>query len=64
MPIGKIPIKKSSYLKIENAQICLLGANPEHHVKIKTKMKNFKKKGGIFCSIFPNTTDYLEDVLK
>jgi len=64
LPVGKIPIKKTSFLNIKDTKLCLLGANPQHHIKIKEKLNIFQNNGGIICSIFPNTNDYLEDVIK
>ena len=63
LSIGKIPIKKTSYMNFKIVKFCLLGANPEHHERIKKKLTMFKKNGGVVCSIFPNTKDYLEEVL-
>ena len=64
LPIGKIPIKKTSFLDIKSAKLCLLGTNPQHHKKIKNNLSIFEQDGGKICSIFPNTLNYLEDILK
>ena len=64
LPIGKIPIKKTNFLDIKSAKLCLLGANPQHHKKIKMNLSSFEAEGGKICSIFPNTSNYLEDILK
>ena len=64
LPVGNIPIKKTKFLNACNTKLCLLGANPQHHNKIKNNLKIFLDNGGIICSIFPNTVDYLEDILK
>ena len=63
LPTGVIPIKKTEYLKTSDTKLCLLGANPQHHEKIKKNLNTFKNNGGIVCSIFPNTKDYLEDII-
>jgi len=63
LPTGGIPIKKNSYLNTSVAKLCLLGANPHHHKKIKKKLNQFQLNGGIIVSIFPNTDDYIEEAL-
>ena len=63
LPIGNIPIKKTEFLNSTNIKLCLLGANPQHHAKIKNNLQTFQNNGGIICSIFPNTLDYIEDTL-
>ena len=63
LPIGSIPIKQTSFLNINVAKLCLLGANPQHHMKIKKKLNQFQLDGGIIGSIFPSTDDYVEEII-
>ena len=63
LPTGSIPIKQTSFLNTNVAKLCLLGANPTHHMGIKKKLNQFQLDGGIIGSIFPSTDDYIEEII-
>ena len=63
LPAGNIPIIDSSALYKQDIKICLLGTNPQSHLKIIDKHKDYVNIGGVFASIFPGTEIYFGDVL-
>jgi len=63
LPAGNIQIIDSSALYKNDIAICLLGTNPQSHIKIIDKHKDYVNIGGVFASIFPDTELYFEDIL-
>jgi hypothetical protein len=63
MPVGDLEIRSSDALYSGDVKLCLLGLNPQNHLKVVTKHKIFTENGGIFASIFPGTTLDLEEII-
>ena len=53
MPGGKIPIKPSSALYLEDIDLCLLGVNTENEEMVIGKHTKWVDKGGAFWSVLP-----------
>ena len=63
LPIGGVPIIGSEQLDASVYPFCLLGLNPQHHHTIRKKFQNYLGQGGQMPSIFPETQQYLGDIL-
>jgi|SaaInlStandDraft_4_1057021.scaffolds.fasta_scaffold05278_4 hypothetical protein len=63
MPIGMLDIVGSSALYKDDVVVCLLTLNPQNHNSVINSNYKFLNKGGMFLSIFPNSSNYLENVL-
>jgi hypothetical protein len=55
MPVGGLKIVGSEELSCGHIKVCLLGLNPQNHLKVKANNDNFVSKGGIFLSIFSDS---------
>jgi len=63
MPTGGLMIVGSDFLYEENISVCLLSLNPKNHNNVINNHLDFLDDGGVFASIFPDTKNYLEDIL-
>jgi hypothetical protein len=59
LPLNDIKIISPVEFTSLNINICLLGLNPDNQHKVIYKCTNFIKSGGIFLSIFSNTSSYI-----
>ena len=55
MPGSKIPISSSHLLEKNKINLCLLGISSESEEKIINKHQFFKKRKGVFASIYPDS---------
>jgi hypothetical protein len=60
MPVGGLKIVGSEELACGQIKVCLLGLNPQNHLKVKVNNDNFVSEGGVFLSIFPDSSLGLE----
>jgi hypothetical protein len=56
MPVGGLKIVGSEELTYGHIKVCLLGLNPQNHAKVRANHKSFTSEGGIFLSIFPDSS--------
>ena len=63
MPNGNLKIVTSKLLDNNKIKMCLIGANPQNHIKIMKKHNEFINKGGVFKSIFPGTNNDVGEYL-
>ena len=55
LPVGNIGIYGSDVLYDSDIKICLLGLNPQNHLKVVNKHREYISQGGKFFTIFPQS---------
>jgi len=63
MPIGNLKILGTKELYYMDSSVCLLSLNPQNQPKVIANHERYIGQGGMFASIFPESKNYLEEIL-